>query len=375
MVESTRGKGKVMIVDDALVNLRLLTLILTKYGYLVHGVDNGADALIDAVRIQPDLILLDIMMPDIDGYSVCQRLKESVKTKDIPVIFLSAMNEVVDKIKAFAVGGVDFITKPFQVEEVLVRIDTHITLRSVEQGLQKQVTTLNESNADLSAFAHMVAHDLKAPLANILLGTELLLEYTTNPQIDSTIATIAEKVDISARKLVSIIDEMLLMASTRNDNIAHEPLNMAEIVSQVQDRLSWMIAQYKGEIILPQAWPIAQGYGPWVEEIWANYISNGLKYGGSPPRLELGADIPERSMIKFWLRDNGPGIAQEELESLFSEFQRKGHKHVDGHGLGLSIVKRIATKLGGQVAVETELGRGSTFSFILPAHHADGIYA
>lgn len=375
MVGSTRHKGKVMIVDDALVNLRLLTLILTKYGYLVHGVDNGTDALIDVIRVQPDVIVLDIMMPDIDGYTVCQRLKEQENTKDIPVIFLSAMNEVVDKVKAFSVGGVDFIVKPFQVEEVLVRIDTHITLRSVEQGLQKQVTTLHQSNADLNAFAHTVAHDLKAPLANVLLGTELLLEYTTNPQIDSTIASIAGKVDTSARKLVTIIDEMLLMASMRQENIIREPLNMAEIVFQAQERLSWMIEQYKGEIIVPQTWPVAQGYGPWVEEIWANYLSNGLKYGGNPPRLQLGADEQDRSMIKFWLRDNGPGIPQEQLERLFTEFQRLGHKQVEGHGLGLSIVKRIATKLGGQVAVETELGRGSTFSFVLPEFHADILYA
>lgn len=142
---------------------------------------------------------------------------------------------------------------------------------------------------------------------------------------------------------------------------------MAEVVIQVRERLVFMVEEYKAEIILPRHWPVASGYEPWLEEVWANYISNGLKYGGTPPRLELGATEEADGMIRFWVRDNGPGLLPEKQAVLFTEFIRLSQLQVEGHGLGLSIVQRIISKLGGRVGVESELGKGSTFYFILPA--------
>jgi signal transduction histidine kinase len=367
MSNGTPYKGKILIVDDALINLRILARILTNNGYVVYGFDNGTDALIEVIRIRPHLILLDISMPEVDGFTVCQRLKSSEKTNDIPVIFLSASRDVNDKVKAFEIGAIDFIGKPYIVEEVLARIDTHLEMSVIYEGLQKEVIDLLQSNADLNAFAHVVAHEIKSPVSNIIMGINLLCDHMKTTNIDNEAFAIADQINTSAWKLSNIIEEMLLLANTRQEDVICRPINMAEIVIEAQQRLNWMIEEYEGKINIQRPIPAAMGYGPWVEEIWVNYISNGLKYGGRPPLLRLGADREGLNMVRFWLHDNGPGIPQEILDKLFTEFSRFGQNQIEGHGLGLSIVKRIVTKLGGQVAVESEMGKGSTFSFTLPA--------
>ena len=137
---------------------------------------------------------------------------------------------------------------------------------------------------------------------------------------------------------------------------------------QVSHSLTSLIERYDAELHLPSSWPTALGYGPWVREIWINYISNAIKYGGRPPRVEVGATTQENGTIRFWVRDNGRGLSSIEQELLFAPFERLGQVRVEGHGLGLSIVRRIVDKLGGNVGVESEIGRGSEFWFSLKAN-------
>jgi signal transduction histidine kinase len=141
---------------------------------------------------------------------------------------------------------------------------------------------------------------------------------------------------------------------------------MADVIAQVQHRLALMIEEYQAVIQLPASWPVAVSYVPWLEEIWANYLSNGLKYGGLPPVLELGFDQLEGRFIRFWVRDNGPGLDKEAQRKLFTPFTRLHQNQTEGHGLGLSIVQRIVDRLGGQVGVESNPGEGSLFYFTLP---------
>ncbi len=370
--QSELHKANVLIVDDTLPNLRVLAKILIENGYLVRGIPSGAMALTAARSEPPDLILLDIMMPEMDGYEVCRQLKADERTREIPVIFMSALDEIMDKVKAFAVGGVDYITKPFQVEEVLARVDAHITLRALQTKLERQVLALQESNAELDAFAHTVAHDLKNPIANILMAVEIIQQSDNASQHDQEkMAEIIQWLNVGARKAANIIDELLLLASVRQEDVVRTPVDMARVVRQVHHRLDWMIAQYQGVITLPDQWPVALGYAPWIEEIWVNYLSNGLKYGGQPPQLQLGAtELPEGTVC-FWIKDNGPGIPPEKVGALFTEFTRIEQARAEGHGLGLSIVKRIATKLSGSVGVKSQVGQGSLFYFTLPAPLAE----
>ena len=170
-----------------------------------------------------------------------------------------------------------------------------------------------------------------------------------------------------AQKMNSIIYELLLLASVRKEAVPLAPVNMAEVVHQALTRLSQMMEEYQPELVMPQAWPVALGHAPWIEEVWANYLSNGLKYGGQPPYLELGATPQTGGMIRFWVQDKGPGMTPEAQALLFTEFTRFDKVRAQGHGLGLSIVRRILDKLGGEVGVESSPGAGSVFYFILPA--------
>jgi signal transduction histidine kinase len=245
----------------------------------------------------------------------------------------------------------------------------------VEKTLRRYTGELETRNEELDAFAHTVAHDLKNPLALIVGYAEALDgALLEGEQMSYHLRMIAR----NGHKMSSIIDELLLLASMRKlGGVEMGPLDMARVVDEARLRLVYMIEEYQAEIVLPDEWPVPWGYGPWVEEVWANYMSNALKYGGKPPRVELGASPfsagvsnsgkkVRKKLVRFWIRDNGRGLTQEEQSRLFTPFTRLDQISARGHGLGLSIVRRIVEKMGGQVGVESRVGEGSTFSFTLP---------
>ena len=236
-----------------------------------------------------------------------------------------------------------------------------------EQALRQTNAELLTRNQELDAFSHIVAHDLKNPVGLTLGYAEVLaLDYAkmSDAQRQQSLQTIVH----AGHKMNNIIDELLLLAEVRKVQVGALPLDMAKIVSEAQLRLADLVEQSHARIILPEAcaWPVALGYAPWVEEVWVNYLNNALKYGGQPPRVELGATAQPDGMVRFWVRDNGPGLASEDQARLFIPFTRLNQVRVKGHGLGLSIVQRIVEKLGGRVGVESQIGRGSRFFFTLP---------
>jgi len=250
-----------------------------------------------------------------------------------------------------------------------LKVAEDITQRkTVERALREHMAELEARNEELDAFAHTVAHDLRNPLGLVMGLAEVLEEeYASLPETElrKHLTTIAR----TSQKMGNIVEELLLLAGIRKTDVELEPLDMAEILAEVNKRLAHMTEEYQAELVLPGAWPKAFGYAPWVEEIWVNYLSNALKYGGRPPRVELGATKQADGMVRFWVRDNGPGLSQAEQSRLFVPFTKLAQVRVEGFGLGLSIVRRIVDKLGGQVGVESEgmPGRGSTFSFTLPS--------
>ena len=225
---------------------------------------------------------------------------------------------------------------------------------------------LRRQNEELDAFAYAVAHDLKNPLSLIIGYAELLgndIVGISDEELTESFAIINN----AGHKAVNIIDELLLLAGVRKEKIDIQPIDMGSVVLVVQERLMMMKQKYQGKIILPDSWPIANGYMPWIEEVWINYLSNGLKYGGRPPLLEVGTDEKtDEDMFRFWVRDNGPGISEASQAQLFTEFTRLNNERAGGHGLGLAIVRRIIDKLGGQVGLESQLGEGCLFYFTLP---------
>lgn len=268
---------------------------------------------------------------------------------------LTHVNNKRDESDSFAAVFIDDITKRKQAEEALYESNIELQAR----------------NADLDAFSYTVAHDLKNML-NIIVGYAGALEGFLEDDT-STLAQeglpLSQVITRNGHKMVNIINELLLLAQVRKVDVELDSLNMAFIVEQAQLRLANMMEDHGGKIILPDTWPISLGYAPWIEEVWINYLSNALKYGGQPPHMELGSDIQDDGMIRFWIRDNGPGLSEEKQAQVFISFTRLEQVRAQGHGLGLSIVQRIIEKLDGQVGVESSglPGEGCLFFFCLQA--------
>jgi hypothetical protein len=246
-----------------------------------------------------------------------------------------------------------------------IAIKEDITERKeAQEALLRYARQLEAQNAELDAYAHTVAHDLKGPLG-VLVGFSELLAETPSMAGDEQTAML-DHIRQIGWQMTRIVDALLLLSATRRKQVKIEPLETARIVDAVQERLGPMIDEVGAEIRLPDAWPPSVGYAPWVEEVWVNYLSNAIKYGGRPPRVELGAALLADGQVRFWVRDNGEGIGPDDQQKLFAPFTRLRQVSIEGHGLGLSIVRRIVERLGGVVGVESELGQGSLFFFTLP---------
>lgn len=237
-----------------------------------------------------------------------------------------------------------------------------------EETLRQRTAELEAQNKELDAFAHTVAHDLKNPL-QLLVGYAELLEEEQAQMAPEEVTRLLRTMARRGRKMDSIINELLLLAGVRKMDVELQSLDMAQIVAEAQERLSDLVAEHQAELIVPSSWPGACGYAPWVEEVWTNYLSNAIKYGGRPPLVELGGTAGSDGQTRFWVRDNGPGLDAQARSQLFIPFTQLSQVRAEGHGLGLSIVRRIVEKLGGEVGLEPAAasGRGSVFFFTLPA--------
>ena len=350
-------KRSILVVDDNPANLALVVKVLDQKGYQLFVAEDGESALELLHFVRPDLILLDVMMPGMNGFEICRRLKIDDSVKNIPVIFMTALSNVTDKVRGFEVGGVDYITKPIQVEEMLARVKTHLTIRQLQEEMSERIK-------ELDAFAHTTAHDLKNPLSRIITSLDLLQEEG-GTSLNKHMQGVLQISLNGSRQMATIIDELLLLASVRQQDVVFDQLPMLAVVINAKHRLQHMLNEYDAEIIYADEWPKAVGYAPWLEEVWVNLISNGLKYGGRPPCLELGGELLDDGMTRFWIRDNGQGLSKADQAKLFQEFSRIHAHAAKGHGLGLSIVSRIVHRLGGEVGIESKLGEGSTFYFTL----------
>lgn len=354
---------RVLIVEDDFLVSEMIRGLLDELGYQVVGeAENGREAIKLNQTLQPDVILMDLEMPEMGGLEAATQITANNPT---PIVVLTAYEtpDLVDEAGTAGVGA--YLVKPPNGQE----IERAITIALARFKDLRQLQYLNEqlqiNNEELNAFAHTVAHDLQNQLGLIAGFADLLLDARGKlpADINEYIRSIAK----NAYKMSSIIDELLLLSSVRQHEVKLVPIEMEAIVYEALQRLHYMQVEYKGEITTPSEWPAVMGYGPWVEEIWFNYISNALKYGGTPPQVKLGASPTESGYIRFWVHDNGPGLSEADQSRLFIPFNQLQQTRTKGHGLGLSIVRRIIEKLGGEAGVESHIGEGSTFWFTLPA--------
>jgi signal transduction histidine kinase len=246
-------------------------------------------------------------------------------------------------------------------------------LHLINAEMAHQLQEIQARNEELDAFARTVAHDIKDPLS-LIAGYAGFLAQSGHEMSPAELIEFLEIIDQSATSLARVVDALLLLARVRKQEVPLEPVNMGFLLDRVMARLSGLIEESQAKVVLPPAtaWPVALGYAPWIEEIWVNYLSNGCRYGGTPPRLELGGEALAGGQVRFWVHDYGPGISAEDQARLFTPFTQLDHGLCEGHGLGLSIVRRIVDKLGGQAGVESTHGQGSLFYFTLAAAPGPG---
>lgn len=342
----------VLVVEDDPSVRQTLVDILEINGYVARTADNGEAGLQAAREETPTLIITDIEMPRMTGFELLQQLRRDESLRSIPVVVISAKADRAAMRRGMELGADDFITKPFTEDEVI---------HSVQTRLEKK-----ELLDELDAFAHTVAHDLKNPLAT-LNGRLGLLELKIEAGDKEVLRRQVNEASAAAMRLATIIDEILVLAGVRKQNVKPGPLDMGPIVTEALDRLEDLLKRSAATVELPESWPATVGHASWVIHVWTNYISNAAKYAGPQPRITLGFTRREEAgKVRFWVKDQGPGLDAAAQAKLFVPFTRISAVRVSGHGLGLSIVRRIMEKLGGEVGVESAPGQGSCFWFELP---------
>ncbi len=361
------SRGEILIVDDTPDNLRLLSAILRNQGFEVRKALNGKRAIASIQAVPPDLVLLDIRMPEMNGYEVCEYLKADPVTEDIPVIFISALDDTLDKINAFAVGGVDYITKPFQEAEVLARIENQLRLRQLQQQLLQQNEELTRSNRELEQFAYVVSHDLQQPLQSITGFAKIMAMQNPKTLDDVNHGYLKSILDAGGR-MQRLIQDLLLYARVGQGTEAHEATDCNAVWSQTVENLQEAIAQRQVKVI-HHPLPTVLGNGVQLLQLFQNLLSNAIRFSRPEvnPCIQVSAQ-PYGQGYLLSMQDNGVGIPPEQHERIFEIFQR-GHttKDIPGTGIGLATCKKIVESHGGNIWVDSDLAQGTTFYFTLQA--------
>lgn len=360
-----QSKGDILIVDDTPDNLRLLSAMLTKQGFEVRKALNGWAAIASAQADAPDLILLDIKMPEMEGYEVCQHLKADTKTRDVPVIFISALDDVMDKVRAFAAGGIDYVTKPFQEAEVLARIENQLQIQRLQKQLIAQNEELARSNRELEQFAYVVSHDLQQPLQSITGFAKLLILKYQN-QLDPTAHDYLNRMVDSGGRMQRLIQDLLGYAQVGKPNPSFEPVDCQQVIEQVVENLRSTITE-KNVTLSYDSLPTVVGNEIQLIQLFQNLISNAIKFTNPdiPPQVRISVTA-QQQQYHFGIHDNGIGIDKQNLDRIFEAFHRvHSAQRYPGTGIGLATCKKVVENHKGQIWVESELNVGTTFYFTL----------
>jgi|GEM_PF-1005422 len=384
MESAINGKELILVVDDQPANLKVISGVLNNQ-YALSVANSGERALKILETLQPGLILLDIMMPGMDGFQVCRILKQNEKTRDIPVIFLSAKTETDDIIKGFEIGAVDYIFKPFNPREIKVRIQNHLNLSNAKRKIAEQNAELEKFKSDLEKtngelqksvaekdkFFSIIAHDLKTPF-NGLLGLLQILTEENHKISEISKNEMIETLYQSTKNVYSLIENLLEWSQTQRKIVSFnpKPIHVHEIVTLVKNLLNAKLNLKN--IILENninTSLVIDADEMMLSTIFRNLISNALKYTRRNGIIKVYAQKTDNGYFTFYVQDNGVGMTEETKNKLFgleNHISVPGTENEKGTGLGLLLCKEFVEMHKGKIEVSSEKEIGSTFSFSLP---------
>lgn len=382
-----KRQEKILLVDDTPSTFDILRCPLEKEGYHVYVANNGEKAIKRAAQIIPNLILLDVLMPGMDGLETCRRLKNSKDTRQVPIIFMTALTSTENKVAGFKAGGVDYITKPIEIEEVLVRIKTQLTLskmhrklelqnrrlkreiterRHAEELIKKKIALLEATNKELESFSYSVSHDLRAPLRAISGFCQILdSEYAS--KLDSEGKRLVEIIIQNAHEMSQLINDLLNFSHSGWQAMRYTEVDMTKLVKEVIQELKSIAPERKIDFRIASL-PSAQGDRALLHQIFMNLLNNAVKFTAPKENavIEVGSKL-YKGEVFYYVKDNGVGFDMQYSDKMFGVFQRLHRsEEFDGTGVGLAVVQRIINRHGGRVWAEGKVGNGAAFYFTLP---------
>lgn len=357
-------RKKILVVEDSKINIEILATLLRENGYEFMAVESGEEALKKTPEFLPDLILLDVVLPQMSGHQVCTKLKEDPQLKEIPIIFLTALSKVEDIKHGFEIGAVDYIPKPFNNIEVLSRVKNHLRLKESLEMTKKAKELAENATTLKNKFLSLVAHDMRGPLTNIQLYLDLFKESIPQEKkkyMDNCEATIVH--------LSELLNTLLSLNKFQGGKINLTKLNF-NLHSLVLKHLSHfsMSAEKKGIVMRSEIDPSIEIFADavFLGEVISNLISNAIKYCKSGDSIVATYNTSTKVLS---IKDSGPGIQEEVIKQIKSSgfaTSTKGSSGEKGHGLGLSLCYEIIKAHGGELEVESTLGKGSNFLISLP---------
>ena len=365
-----RSEYKILIVDDVVSNVLLLKILLTNEKFQVCTANNGNMCIEMAKKEHPDLILLDVMMPDISGFDTAVILKKDEETKDIPIIFLTALNTPTDLVHGFQVGASDFLTKPFNKEELVMRVTQQISLVAAKRIIEHQNEELRATLNNRDKMYSVIAHDLRSPMASIRMVLNLVVASTTPELVGPELYELLDKANRESEEVHDLLDNLLKWTKSQTGrlNVVLQDLDLKDIVPGVVEIFE-MIAQAKRiKLNLQRADEslVVHADNDMLKTVVRNFLSNAIKFSPEDSTIEIIMS-KEGENAKISVRDHGVGIAADRLETIFHKGDTTyGTGGEEGSGLGLQLCQDFARKNGGDCTVESVEGEGSTFSVLIP---------
>ena len=364
--------SKILVVDDNVTNLKVVNEILADCDYEVFFASSGERALEIVSRVTPDLILLDVMMPEMNGFETCKRLKETADSSDIPVIFITALNDSENLVKGFNAGAVDYVTKPFNRAELLARIKTHIELREMQQEIVDKNARLEDALKFKNQVISMASHELRRPLTMIIMLAQMIERTCKKESLDTAVKD-CQTISQQVKAATNMLNEFILMAKSELQKVRFRPtsVNVKELCAEVIDAAK-LLPNAKHEVIFKFDSPIEviKADPILLKHILENLISNAIKYSPEADSVDFFFDS-DSEIATFTIRDYGIGIPKKNQVTLFDAFVRADNaSDFEGCGLGLSIVKQFVEMHGGTITFSSIEGKGSTFIVKLPIEPA-----